>query len=145
MEGFAASKERGEACSRLRPDGSCSIYDRRMEEGFAGCIGFECFGAGQYVTQNHGGNSEWQADPKLLARMVDSFLAIRRAFELLWLAGHAKQGASADEVFEAAQAIEDSLREIIEHHGQGGKVQDLAGFERDLRELLVRERQNPPS
>ena len=142
MEGFAASKERGEACPRLRPDGSCSIYDRRKEEGFAGCVGFECFGAGQYVTQLHGGNSEWRADPELLARMVDSFLDIRRAFELLWLAGHAKQSASTDNAHGTAHAIEESLREIIEHRDQGGELRDLAAVENDLRDLLVRERRD---
>ena len=42
MPGFAAAKDAGEACPKLANDGQCTIYANRADQGFAGCIRFEC-------------------------------------------------------------------------------------------------------
>ena len=135
-EGFAATKDAGQPCPRLGPDARCTIYDRRKEEGFAGCIGFECFGAGQFVTSRHGGTSDWQADDKRLARMASHFLAIRRAFELLWLARHAQDSSVGQSARSDAQAIEAELVELILYQDEQDEVRGLAEVERRLRRLL---------
>lgn len=135
-EGFAASKEAGEPCPRLGPFGQCTIYWRRAEEGFAGCVGFECFGAGQYVTARHGGSNDWQADAGRLARMTAHFLAIHRAFELLWLSRHAQEISGSLAARSDAAALEKELVAIISRPADQLEARDLPEIERRLRSLL---------
>jgi len=97
MPGFAASKNAGEPCPNLDHCGACRIYTHRSESGFAGCIAFECFGAGQFVTQTDFGGRDWRQDPALLAPMTDAFLAVRRLFELNYLVDHARNTAALNE------------------------------------------------
>ncbi|HSG35625.1 MAG TPA: hypothetical protein VLA37_13915 [Sphingomonadaceae bacterium] len=91
MPGFSASKNAGEPCPKLDACGRCTIYDRREEEGFAGCIQYECFGAGQHVVQHLFGGKDWRDDPALLEPMIESFLAVRKACDLLFIVDYARE------------------------------------------------------
>lgn len=96
MPGFSAAKEAGQLCPKLAADGLCTIYARRAEEGFAGCIRFECFGAGQHVVQSLFDGRDWRDDEALLAPMVDAFLAMRPVSDLAYLVDRALGVAPAD-------------------------------------------------
>jgi hypothetical protein len=48
---FALDKEAGQPCPNLAPDFRCTIHDRLRQAGFPGCAAYDCFGAGQRVTQ----------------------------------------------------------------------------------------------
>lgn len=48
---FPVDKAAGDPCDNLKSDFSCTIHDRLPEAGFRGCTVFDCFGAGQQVTQ----------------------------------------------------------------------------------------------
>ena len=85
MPGFSACKAAGEPCPKLGADGLCTIYGRREEEGFAGCIRYECFGAGQHVVEHLFDGRDWRDDPALLAPMIDAFLAMRPVSDLAYL------------------------------------------------------------
>ena len=85
MPGFAASKAAGEACPKLTSEGRCSIYETRAEEGFGGCIRFECFGAGQHVVQKLFEGRDWRGNAALLGPMIDAFLAMRPVSDLAYL------------------------------------------------------------
>lgn len=47
---FACHKAAGEACRHLGVDQRCTIHERLGEEGFPGCISYDCYGAGQHMT-----------------------------------------------------------------------------------------------
>ena len=49
--GFGATKPGGRPCLNLLPDDRCGIHDTLREDGWPGCTVFECFGAGQQVSQ----------------------------------------------------------------------------------------------
>lgn len=85
MPGFSAKKAVGEPCPNLQGDGLCAIYKSRAEQGFAGCITFECFGAGQHVVQKLFEGRDWRDDPSLLGPMVETFLAMRPVSNLAYL------------------------------------------------------------
>ena len=91
MPGFSAQKQAGEPCLKLGRNGLCTIYDCRAEQGFAGCIRFECFGAGQHVVQTLFGGRDWRDDPNLLRPMVEAFLAMRPVSDAAYLAERAMQ------------------------------------------------------
>lgn len=82
---FAIAKPNGVACPNLDSKHGCRIHAERARRGFAGCVGYDCLGAGQRVTQEVFGGRTWRDDPSLLTPMVNAFLAMRRIHELLVL------------------------------------------------------------
>lgn len=88
--GFAASKQAGEPCPNLDQCGLCTIYHRRVETGFGGCEQYECFGAGQRVVQDVFKGRTWIDDPAILSPMLETFLIVRKAHELLFLVERAR-------------------------------------------------------
>jgi len=78
------SKPAGEPCPHLGAEHGCSIHAQRGALGFAGCVNYDCLGAGQRVTQLFAGRS-WRAEPALLAPMLEAFFLMRGVHELLEL------------------------------------------------------------
>jgi len=81
---FAIDKPAGRPCPNLRPDFRCAIHDRLRERGFPGCAGYDCFGAGQQVSQVTFGGQDWRRAPGLARQMFAVFPVVRQLHELLW-------------------------------------------------------------
>jgi hypothetical protein len=83
---FAFDKPAGDPCVNLATDDSyrCRIHPRLRERGFKGCTVFDCFGAGQQVTQRTFGGASWTDDPTTRAGMFAVFPIVRQLHELLW-------------------------------------------------------------
>ncbi len=81
---FAISKPAGQPCPHLRADFRCSVHDRLRPAGFSGCAAFDCFGAGQKVTQHTFAGRDWRSEPELAAPMFAAFAVMRALHELLW-------------------------------------------------------------
>ncbi|WP_412752804.1 pentapeptide repeat-containing protein [Krasilnikovia sp. M28-CT-15] len=82
---FAIDKPAGRPCPNLRGDFRCGIHDHLRERGFGGCVVFDCFGAGQQVTQVTFGGRDWRAQPELAGPMFAALPVMRQLHELLWL------------------------------------------------------------
>jgi hypothetical protein len=82
---FGFDKPAGRPCPHLSRPGRCTIHAQRSQRGFAGCVAYDCYGAGQRVTQELFGGRSWQAEPHLLPSMLEAFRAMRHAHELLVL------------------------------------------------------------
>jgi hypothetical protein len=67
-QGFGFDKPAREPCRHLQSDSRCAIHAQLMAQGFAGCVSFDCYGAGQRVTQQFGGRS-WRESPELATQM----------------------------------------------------------------------------
>lgn len=82
---FAIDKEAGRPCPNLRTDHRCGIHARLRDKGFTGCTVYDCFGAGQKVSQGTFGGQDWRTGPPEQARrMFDVFPVVRQLHELLW-------------------------------------------------------------
>ena len=81
---FAVSKPAGQPCLNLTADFRCRIHPRLREEGFAGCRVFDCFGAGQQVSQVTFAGRDWRRSPETARQMFDVFRVMLRLHELLW-------------------------------------------------------------
>jgi uncharacterized protein YjbI with pentapeptide repeats len=81
---FAVDKGAGEPCGNLQPDFRCGIHGRLRESGFAGCTVFDCFGAGQKVSQTTFEGRDWRQDPQIAREMFAVFPVMRQLHELLW-------------------------------------------------------------
>jgi Pentapeptide repeats (8 copies) len=89
---FPESKPAGTPCRNLRSDLTCTIHAELRQRGWAGCTVFECFGAGQHVTQHTFGGLTWRDDPSIAFAMFRAFDALRLVqevrYHLALLAAH---------------------------------------------------------
>ena len=63
--GFGIDKPGGTPCPHLATDDRCSIHSTLREDGWPGCSVFECFGAGQRVSQVTYGGVSWREQDNL--------------------------------------------------------------------------------
>jgi uncharacterized protein YjbI with pentapeptide repeats len=81
---FAIDKPAGTPCPNLRTDFRCDIHAQLRQRGFAGCTAYDCFGAGQTVSQVTFGGQDWRRRPHIAAQMFEALIVMRQLHELLW-------------------------------------------------------------
>jgi uncharacterized protein YjbI with pentapeptide repeats len=86
---FAISKPAGQPCRHLQDDFGCRIHPKLRSQGFAGCVVYDCFGAGQHVAQHTFGGVSWREQPLTAEQMFEVFAVMRQLHELLWLLAEA--------------------------------------------------------
>ncbi|MDN5724306.1 MAG: pentapeptide repeat-containing protein [Propionibacteriales bacterium] len=86
---FGADKAAGEPCRNLVGDSGCRIHDQLRETGWRGCTVFECFGAGQQVSQQTYARQSWRDHPESAGEMFATFAVMRQVQEMRWLVAHA--------------------------------------------------------
>lgn len=106
-EGFPTDKEAGKPCINLQPDFKCSVHTNLAERGLKGCIAFDCFGAGQKVSQVSFDRRDWRKAPESAKTMFEIFLIVSQLQELIWYLTEAL-------TFEASCPIYNDLRAMIE-------------------------------
>jgi hypothetical protein len=93
---FAFDKDAGEPCGHLTDQHLCRVHDRLPDVGMRGCVAYDCFGAGQAVTQS--GRS-------------DSFHAVEQVHEIAWyLLDAADRGAAVDPLLREAERLASAAR-----------------------------------
>ena len=83
-EEFAFDKAGDEPCRHLTRSFQCGIHAQRAQRGFSGCARYDCFGAGQRITDIYEGRN-WRDSPEQGAEMLEVFRILRRVHELLML------------------------------------------------------------
>ncbi|MCY8717796.1 pentapeptide repeat-containing protein [Bacillus sp. S10C12M] len=81
---FAFDKDGGTPCRNLQSNYQCSIHKDLREKGFRGCSAYECFGAGQKVSQITYEGKDWRTNPETANEMFDIFSIIQQLHEMLW-------------------------------------------------------------
>lgn len=81
---FAFDKDAGKPCPNLRGDHRCGIHAELRQKGFTGCAVYDCFGAGQRVSQvTFAGQDRRTATPEHARLMAEVFPVVRQLHELL--------------------------------------------------------------
>ncbi|WP_425804540.1 pentapeptide repeat-containing protein [Desulfitobacterium sp. Sab5] len=106
-EGFPTNKEAGQPCINLQSDFKCSVHTNLAERGLKGCIAFDCFGAGQKVSQISFRGNDWRKVSESAKTMFEVFLIVSRLQELLWYLTEAL-------TLEPSRPIHDNLRTMID-------------------------------
>jgi hypothetical protein len=137
---FAIDKPAGVPCPNLADDFRCGIHAQLRERGFPGCTVFDCFGAGQRITQETFGGRSWREAPELAAAQFAVLPVVRHLHEALWhLTEAAMLGAAG-----LGTAVEDvgELRRTTERLAAGTAEElrafDVAGHRARVGELLGR-------
>jgi uncharacterized protein YjbI with pentapeptide repeats len=88
---FAFNKEGGSPCTNLQSDYRCGIHQNLRNEGFRGCTVYECFGAGQKVSQVTYGGSNWRENLDSAKEMFEVFPIMQQLHEILYYLNEALQ------------------------------------------------------
>ncbi|GIG22769.1 hypothetical protein Cch01nite_34930 [Cellulomonas chitinilytica] len=115
---FAFDKPGGVPCRHLRHDDGCGIHAHLRERGFPGCTVFDCFGAGQHVTQGTFEGRSWRDGPEVAGQMFAAFAVARQLHELLWYLTDAQER-------DATRPLHDDLGRAVDD------VRDLADLPAD--------------
>ncbi|MBG6176860.1 hypothetical protein IWQ55_004703 [Labrenzia sp. EL_208] len=89
-ESFGIDKDACEVCPNLDATDRCSIFDKREDLGFRGCVSYDCHGAGQRVTNEVFKGIGWRQDPAHKEQMGSALSVLRRIHEMLLLLDSAK-------------------------------------------------------
>jgi uncharacterized protein YjbI with pentapeptide repeats len=135
---FAIDKPAGHACPNLRTDFRCGIHTQLRTRGFPGCTVYDCFGAGQQVSQVTFGGRDWRQAPGGAKVMFEVFPTMRNLHELLWYLTEAL-------TLPAAKSLHADLRLVLEKTEQftAGSPESLAALDvsahrQDVNALLLR-------
>ncbi|GHH00863.1 pentapeptide repeat-containing protein [Streptomyces lanatus] len=105
---FAQDKAAGTPCRNLQDDHRCGIHARLRQSGYSGCTVYDCFGAGQKVSQVTFAGEDWRTgDRERARRMFDVFPVVRQLHELLWYLTEAL-------TLPAASPLHPELRELLD-------------------------------
>ncbi|MFH9264862.1 pentapeptide repeat-containing protein [Streptomyces sp. NPDC017546] len=80
---FPVNKSAGTPCGNLQEDFRCGIHERLRDQGYNGCTVFDCFGAGQKVSQVTFKGVSWREEPDSARAMFEVLPVVRQLQELL--------------------------------------------------------------
>ena len=124
---FAFDKSAGEACPHLGRDFRCGIHARLRDEGFPGCVAYDCFGAGQHLTQATFAGADWRRSPEMALRMLDGFTVMRQLHELAWYLAEALELEAALPVHRELRAALDGIESMAQEPADTLLALDVAG------------------
>jgi hypothetical protein len=121
---FAIDKPAGTPCPNLRADDLCGIHDRLRDRGFPGCAVFDCFGAGQHVTQGTFGGRSWRESPELAGAMFAVLPVMRQLHEMLWYLSEAAAREEAAPLHPEVRSAAGRIEQLA-----GGRPEELVGLD----------------
>ncbi|OEF96664.1 pentapeptide repeat-containing protein [Desulfuribacillus alkaliarsenatis] len=104
---FPFNKDGGNPCRNLCSNNLCTIHNQLREKGFRGCVSYECFGAGQHVSQSIYKGKDWREDAERAEEMFAVFPLAQQLYEMLW---YLQQTLTLKET----QSLHSSLQKIYE-------------------------------
>ncbi|MEV6835599.1 pentapeptide repeat-containing protein [Streptomyces sp. NPDC051133] len=136
---FALDKPAGKPCPNLRGDHRCGVHAELRTKGFTGCTVYDCFGAGQKVSQVTFGGQDWRTGPQDRARrMFDVFPVVRQLHELLWYLTEALGLPAARPVHpDLRRALEETER-LTRQTPEELAALDVAAHRQEVNVLLLR-------
>ncbi|WP_449061788.1 pentapeptide repeat-containing protein [Planomonospora algeriensis] len=135
---FAIDKPAGQACPNLRQDFRCGIHDRLRPEGFTGCTVYDCFGAGQKVSQVTFGGRDWRRNPGTAKQMFEVFPVMRHLHELLRYLAEALTLEPARPLHAELRAAFDEIESLTQGDPASLLKLDAAAQWRQVNALLLR-------
>ncbi len=124
--GFGTTKASGTPCHHLGSDDGCGIHATLREDGWPGCTVFDCFGAGQQVSQVTYGGVSWREQDNL-GEMAAVLSVMRQLHEML---------AHLVEAEERVPGVTGDLRDRLAVH-VAGTPEELLALDVDALRLEV--------
>lgn len=134
---FPIDKPAGTPCLNLADGFSCSIHDSLRARGFRGCTVFDCFGAGQYVSQILFGGTSWRERPDSSASMFSTFAVVRQLHEMLWYLVEAAERAATSELSGPAAQLRSEILRILGGDASEILASDVERIRAKVRRTLI--------
>ncbi|GAA2074495.1 pentapeptide repeat-containing protein [Actinomadura alba] len=135
---FAIGKEAGRPCPNLQADFRCGIHSHLRQKGFPGCTVFDCFGAGQKVSQLTFAGRDWRQDPHTARRMFEVFPVMRQLHELLWYLTEALTLPPARPIHGDLHRAREKTERLTRGSAQELAELDVAAHRAEVNALLLR-------
>lgn len=135
---FPVDKAAGTPCANLRQDFRCGIHQKLRQKGYSGCTVFDCFGAGQKVSQVTYGGTDWRQDPDSARQMFAVFPVMRQLHELLWYLTEALALPQTRPIREELQSALDETERLTRGAPAAVAETDVAAHREAVNVLLLR-------
>ncbi|MCY7344093.1 MAG: pentapeptide repeat-containing protein [Pseudonocardia sp.] len=135
---FAVDKAAGKPCHNLRSDFRCGIHSDLRDRGFPGCTVYDCFGAGQKVSQITFGGQDWRRTPRIAGRMFTVFTIMRQLNELRWYLTEALTLPQARPLHDELALALERTAHLTDSSPDDLVELDVAAHRHDVNALLLR-------
>lgn len=135
---FAVNKDGGQPCSNLQSDYRCGVHSKLRDIGFRGCTVFDCFGAGQKVSQKTFQGSDWRQQPQVARQMFEVFPLMWQLHELLWYLTEALTLEAAHSIHDSLKAAFDETKRLTELRPYALQRVDIAAHRARVNEWLLK-------
>ena len=110
-DGFPKDKASGQPCINLLKDYRCKIHSQLEKQKMKGCIGYDCFGAGQQVTQVIYQGQTWNDIPIQSTEIFDVFVIVFKLYQIRYYLIEASSLISAQPLKKSIQClIEENIK-----------------------------------
>jgi uncharacterized protein YjbI with pentapeptide repeats len=82
IDGFPENKKAGKPCINLEKNFQCKIHGELEKRKMKGCIGYDCFGAGQQVTQIIYSGQTWQNTLEQAKEIFDVYNTVFQLYHI---------------------------------------------------------------
>ncbi|CAM5780448.1 MULTISPECIES: pentapeptide repeat-containing protein [Brevibacillus] len=135
---FAIDKHAGQPCQNLQADFRCGVHNSLRQMGFRGCTVYDCFGAGQKVSQVTYGGLDWRKSPKSAKEMFEVFPIMWQLHELLWYLSEALTLRPARPIRDELSQALDKTERLTNLDPDSILKLDVAAHRADVNKLLLR-------
>jgi uncharacterized protein YjbI with pentapeptide repeats len=135
---FAVDKDAGDPCRNLLADYRCGIHTKLRPQGYSGCTVYDCFGAGQKVSQVTFGGESWRDSKDTAKQMFAVFPVMRQLHELLWYLTEALTLRKAAEIHGELKAALDKTELLTRTSPDDFADLDAPAHRQEVNELLLR-------
>lgn len=135
---FAVNKEGGQPCSNLQSDFRCGVHTTLRDIGFRGCTVYDCFGAGQKVSQSTYEGRDWRSHPQSARQMFEVYPIMWQLHELLW---YLTEALAREEALSIHASLKEAIEETNRHTDLGPEALlklDIAVHRAKVNELLLK-------
>lgn len=135
---FAKDKDAGQPCTNLQPDFRCGVHNDLREIGFRGCTVYDCFGAGQKVSQVTYAGQDWRLNPTSAKKMYEVFPIMWQLHELLWYLSEALTQKPALQIIDDLQMALQETQRLTDLSPQELLELDVSSHRASVNRLLLR-------
>ncbi|MGF9698570.1 pentapeptide repeat-containing protein [Paenibacillus sp. MABNR03] len=134
---FAFDKSSGTPCPNLRPDNRCGIHTQLRQKGFKGCTVYDCFGAGQKLSQVTYAGRDWRDHPETASEMFDCLPVMRQLHELLSYMNEMLMRPEATSLHEALRGLYQETERLTDLEPSAILCLDIPAHRAVVNELLL--------
>ncbi|WP_256218537.1 pentapeptide repeat-containing protein [Bacillus sp. MUM 116] len=135
---FASGKEGGSPCANLQADFRCSIHKDLRQKGFKGCTVYECFGAGQKVSQITFKGNDWREHPQSAKQMFDVFPVMQQLHEMLLYLNEALMLKETQSIHNELKSMFEKTEQLTYLSPESLMELDVPSHRAEVNELLLK-------